>query len=318
MNKCEVRVDYAVRHITTNHHHHHNHHQQQQQDEEKGSKKRRPKSASATTTNRRKNSLLAATIQDEFVFRKSNMHNSGGEGVTGRFDSKKPKSVGKNSQSNTHAHRDKEAQPAEPHKEWTSQGMGTTFESSRIRPATAPKRRPPVLIMEEDNLPLWQSRGKVDTFDTLLQQDNKVSLHRRGEWPKVPKAPGATENVLGPEKCALRKTIKSSTSRLRFPKTSGPIANLKPYKMEPHHYPPVIHRSEDPVPDVSLRDRSRWNLTTTCFDSEERAKPEGRKNISSEYFHELYSLPPQIDRDYVSVTTSLETIKSSYPRGRFS
>jgi hypothetical protein len=319
MNRSEIKVDYAVKHISAN--------GGAEVVAATGGKGRgaraRPKSATALATGRR-HSMLAATIQDEFVLRKSNNHQNGGGNHQNGGGNKRAQQSPAKSHNNAAENALKNNTRVD-HADTHAAGMGAaTFAppgggppSAMRRPATAPKRRPPMMVSREEELPLWRSRGKTDMVDTLIQMDNKVSMSKRGEWPKEPKAPEPTENVLGLSNSGSRKTISSSHSRSRFAKTSGPIANLEPYKMPPHYFPPAIYRDEIPTNNPALRMRSSWSGTTTCRDIDERAKPEGKPSVSSTFFHETYRLPPNIDRDYVNVTTSLDTITAAYPRGRF-
>lgn len=327
MNKSEIRVDYAVRHvIAENSSADGSSHRVRQQ-------RQRPKSAIAEGSGsaRRRNELLAATIRDEFVHKKSN-NSSNGADRRDNTSSQRASQTMKGNTTNTVSVGDLLQQQSR-RVEFTGPtaqtmcdstmgsatmgasycGMGVSLPTTIRRPVSAPKRRPPMLVEPEEELPLWRSRGKTDMADTLLQQDNKVSLFRKKEWPTNPKPPIPTENVLGLSNSTSRKTIKSSHSRDRIPKTNGPIANCTPYKMPEHHYPPVIHRDETP----SLRNRSNWSCQTTYLDAEERAKPQGKPDLSPATFHATYRIPPQLDRDYVEVTRSLDTISAAYPRGRF-
>lgn len=302
-------MDYSVHHISSN-----------APSVESGRKgKRRPQSASVTgSAGGRRNSMLAATIQEEFLGKRTNSHSSGvgtrqDFGVDTHANGNKTLPSGNIASKSVNTSSERLAPPI-----CTIDTAQPTMTSAmRSRPATAPKRRPPVLVNVEDELPPWRSRGKVDMVDSLLRQDNKISMYRRKEWPKQPMPPRPTQQVLGPDNSEQRKTIKSSHSRKRHPKTSGPIVNLVPYKMPPHHFPPQIVREDTPAESPTLRDR-RWSFSTAYLDVDERAKPERRTDVMSpSHFHETFRLPPQRNTDYVEVTTNLDTITASYPRGRF-
>lgn len=313
MNKSEIKVDYAVRSITANESNH---------DPYGRRERRRPQSASAAASTGRRNSLLAATIQEEFVSRKSNRQNGGAMNSTTQNNFGLDKHTGglnvpQKGITSANSFGYNKGMLAAEVPTINAPPFSDGSLAMRSRPATAPKRRPPVMIHEEQELPLWRSRGTIDLSDTLLQQDNKVSVYRRKDWPKAPKPPAPLETVLGLENSESRKTIKSSHSRSRVPKTSGPIANLKPFKMPAHYFPSKIVRSDVPAESPSLRARDRWSFETTTMDIYERAKPSKKPDMSPDHFHETFRISPHVDRDYIDVSIGIETITASYPRGRF-
>jgi hypothetical protein len=187
-----------------------------------------------------------------------------------------------------------------------AQGAQTT------RPATAPKRRPSMFAEPEKELPPWRSRGTTDREDLLIEQFMKISRERKWEWGKQSHPPAPTELILGPEHLGDRKTIRSSHARTRFPKSSGGIANCKPYRPPEHYYPPEIRRSEILYPEA-VRDRHGWEVSTQYFDYDERAKPLPTHDVSPETFHTTFRPhSATARRDIVNVTIPLDTIRLEY------
>ena len=185
-------------------------------------------------------------------------------------------------------------------------------QTQTMRPATAPKRRPTMFAEPAKELPPWRSRGTTDREDLLIEQFMKISRERKWEWGTQSHPPAPTELILGPDNLQERKTIRSSHARTRFPKSSGGIANCKPYRPPEHYYPPEIRRSEIIYPDA-VRDRHSWEGSTQYLDYVERAKPLPIHDVSPQTFHATFRPHSAASRrDIVNVTIPLDTIRMEY------
>jgi hypothetical protein len=120
------------------------------------------------------------------------------------------------------------------------------------------------LVMREVEVP-WQFSGICADRDHLrIQEDMAKNLRRQ-------KAAIAKNTAVRPGSApavAHSKTLPQSFSRNRNSRTNGPILNL-PYT--------TLRRSAAPVKTIHA---ARWNVQTKDRDDEERAKPEGGKDLS--------------------------------------
>jgi hypothetical protein len=303
MNKSEIKVQYAVRHVSSN----------SQKHNFRGKRGERPVEVG------RRNSTVAATLRNEFITRP-------GENKTSTPPIGQQITNIRQKLDDTVISRPKSANPITfQETSMTDRNVNTPFLKSKqtsfsnsTRPVSAPKRRPPMLYYAQDELKPFQSWGKIDREEAYLIQDNNISIFRKSEWGKSARPPDLTENVLGPDNCDYRKTIRSSTCRTRFSKTSGPITNLKQYKPRPVYYPPAIYRDDIPPDPIKFPERKRWELSTQVREDDERAKPIDRHDMSSDLFHEYYRPPIVEQTDCVIVTQTLDNVAKSYPKGRFS
>jgi hypothetical protein len=164
--------------------------------------------------------------------------------------------------------------------------------SSNHRPISAPIQRPksaelpqrvrqPV-VKPPDHAPWDNSTYNVDREHLLVIQDNEVSKFRdRIAWSASP--PEILK--IGPTHEENRKTISTSYSRCRDPRTSGPILNV-----ESHH----VGFKQKTIQRIHAHTatgihENQWNVSTKDRDEEPRAKPElSSDSKSSDRFHEVF------------------------------